>query len=332
MTSYGSLLRLAGLARPVGGSPSSTRRRRSRTPTPSRPAPSRRSTPKAASRSRALRSRTIFATCGRSSISSIRGCLAPRRRSPASSRASPTARRRLCAAAQARRPLHPAPAEDRQAASSRTCPTRRRSRRSAPSAADRRCSTSRRCRSSPSELREPSDGIGRRGLVLASLMRFKQICNHPSHMARRRGRGRSSDSGKFDASRELAGTVAARQEKLLVFTQFKEIVEPLGDLSSPASLAARDSRSAARRRWASAGRWSTRSRRTRPSPFFVLSLKAGGSGLNLTAASHVVHFDRWWNPAVENQATDRAFRIGQSAMSWCTNSSAVARWRSKSTN
>ncbi len=66
-------------------------------------------------------------------------------------------------------------------------------------------------------------------------------------------------------------------------------------------------------------------------PFFVLSLKAGGTGLKLTAASHVIHFDRWWNPAVENQATDRAFRIGQKATFWCTNSSAVVRSRKRST-
>ena len=64
-------------------------------------------------------------------------------------------------------------------------------------------------------------------------------------------------------------------------------------------------------------------------PFFVLSLKAGGAGLNLTAASHVIHFDRWWNPAVENQATDRAFRIGQNATSWCTSSFAEVRSRTE---
>ena len=67
-------------------------------------------------------------------------------------------------------------------------------------------------------------------------------------------------------------------------------------------------------------------------PFFVLSLKAGGTGLNLTAASHVIHFDRWWNPAVENQATDRAFRIGQTRTCWCTSSSAAAPSRRGSTS
>ena len=66
-------------------------------------------------------------------------------------------------------------------------------------------------------------------------------------------------------------------------------------------------------------------------PFFVLSVKAGGAGLNLTAASHVIHFDRWWNPAVENQATDRAFRIGQPRMCWCTSSFAAAPSRTRST-
>ena len=75
-----------------------------------------------------------------------------------------------------------------------------------------------------------------------------------------------------------------------------------------------------------------RFQRGRAAPFFVLSLKAGGTGLNLTAASHVIHFDRWWNPAVENQATDRAFRIGQKRTCWCTSSSAAAPSRSASTS
>ena len=120
----------------------------------------------------------------------------------------------------------------------------------------------------------------------------------------------SEDSGKFARLREIAETIASRQEKVLVFTQFREITEPLcallgRRLRPPGPRAAR--RHGGRQ---SARSWSDASRRT-SAPFFVLSLKAGGTGLNLTAASHVVHFDRWWNPAVENQATDRAFRIGQ---------------------
>ena len=142
-------------------------------------------------------------------------------------------------------------------------------------------------------------------------MRLKQICNHAAHGLGGGRAGTSEDSGKFARLTEIAATIASRQEKMLVFTQFKEIVEPLADLLASAfgraglALQRRDGGRQAQ------GRWSRRSRRTRRIPFFVLSLKAGGSGLNLTAASHVVHFDRWWNPAVENQATDRAFRIGQ---------------------
>ena len=119
------------------------------------------------------------------------------------------------------------------------------------------------------------------------------------------------DSGKFARLFEIAETIASRQEKLLVFTQFKEII-------AAARTSARQGVSAARVLSCTGGRRSENARSSSKKfqddervPFFVLSLKAGGTGLNLTAASHVVHFDRWWNPAVENQATDRAFRIGQ---------------------
>ena len=103
-----------------------------------------------------------------------------------------------------------------------------------------------------------------------------------------------------------------KQEKVLVFTQFREMTAPLAALPRRRVFGRAGPRAARR----DAGQASARSscgasRRTRRVPFFVLSLKAGGTGLNLTAASHVIHFDRWWNPAVENQATDRAFRIGQ---------------------
>jgi non-specific serine/threonine protein kinase len=153
-----------------------------------------------------------------------------------------------------------------------------------------------------------SAGIERRGAVLAALLRFKQICNHPSQWLGD-GDWRETDSGKLQRVRELAEVIAAKQDKLLVFTQFRETCEPLAaflaDVFGRAGLvlhgntAVKD-RSALVRRF-----------HTEDVPFFVLSLKAGGTGLNLTAASHVLHFDRWWNPAVEDQATDRAFRIGQ---------------------
>lgn len=151
--------------------------------------------------------------------------------------------------------------------------------------------------------------MARRGLVLQSLTRLKQICNHPAQFT---GQGDFTPdrSGKFVRLAEIAQELAERQEKVLVFTQFREIIPALHDhlsaifgrpglvlhggtpIGSRADLV--------REFQSDAG-----------PPFFVLSLKAGGTGLNLTAASHVVHFDRWWNPAVENQATDRCFRIGQ---------------------
>jgi non-specific serine/threonine protein kinase len=156
---------------------------------------------------------------------------------------------------------------------------------------------------------ENSEGIGRKGVVLAYLMRFKQICNHPSQWLGD-GDWAAADSGKFARLRELVEVIAARQEKLLVFTQFRETTEPLaaflGSVFGRAGLVLHGGTPVARRR--ALVRQFQEDERT---PFFVLSLKAGGAGLNLTAASHVIHFDRWWNPAVENQATDRAFRIGQ---------------------
>ena len=153
------------------------------------------------------------------------------------------------------------------------------------------------------------EGIERRGLVLASLMRLKQVCNHPAQL-RGDGRWDPAESGKFARLAEIAEEISERQDRALVFTQFRELAEPLA-----AFLAGIFGRSglvlhggtAVRDR---ADRVAAFQREDGP-PFFVLSLKAGGTGLNLTAASHVIHFDRWWNPAVENQATDRAFRIGQ---------------------
>ena len=154
-----------------------------------------------------------------------------------------------------------------------------------------------------------SDGIQRRGIVLATLMRLKQICNHPSQWLND-GIWAEQDSGKWTRLREIADVAASRQEKMLVFTQFREMTDPLANflagifgrpgLVLHGQTAVRDRQSLVRT-----------FQDDETVPFFILSLKAGGSGLTLTAASHVVHFDRWWNPAVENQATDRAYRIGQ---------------------
>jgi len=156
---------------------------------------------------------------------------------------------------------------------------------------------------------ESADGMARKGLVLSMLMRFKQICNHPSQWLGDAAWG-AQDSGKFARLRELAEVIAAKQEKVLVFTQFRETTQPLAAFlgsvfGRPGLLLHGGTPVAERRELVKAFQHDERT------PFFVLSLKAGGAGLNLTAASHVIHFDRWWNPAVENQATDRAYRIGQ---------------------
>jgi len=156
---------------------------------------------------------------------------------------------------------------------------------------------------------DSADGMARRGLVLQTLMRLKQVCNHPSQLS---GDGdySPSDSGKFIRLGEICEELAQRQEKVLVFTQFREIIDSLADYLATvfdrAGLVLHGGTSIKKRK----GVVEQFQDEGGP-PFFILSLKAGGTGLNLTAASHVIHFDRWWNPAVENQATDRAFRIGQ---------------------
>jgi len=156
---------------------------------------------------------------------------------------------------------------------------------------------------------ERAVGMKRRGVVLASLMRFKQICNHPSQWLGD-GSWSEADSGKLARLREIAEVIAAKQEKVLVFTQFREMTTPLaaflGSVFGRSGLVLHGETAVVKRQ--PLVRQFQEDERV---PFFVISLKAGGAGLNLTAASHVVHFDRWWNPAVENQATDRAFRIGQ---------------------
>jgi SNF2 family DNA or RNA helicase len=153
------------------------------------------------------------------------------------------------------------------------------------------------------------DGMQRRGMVLAFLMRLKQICNHPSQWLGD-GAWAEEDSGKLARLRDIAEVVAARQEKALIFTQFRETTAPLaaflGSVFGRAGIVLHGETEVRKRK-----ELVRQFQEDENVPFFVLSLKAGGAGLNLTAASHVIHFDRWWNPAVENQATDRAFRIGQ---------------------
>jgi len=156
---------------------------------------------------------------------------------------------------------------------------------------------------------EEIDGIERRGVVLAFLLRFKQICNHPSHWLGD-GSYEAEDSGKLSRLRELSESIASRQAKVLVFTQFREMIEPLAGFLATVfgrSGLVMHGGTPVKQRQGLVKSFQEDER----VPFMVLSLKVGGTGLNLTAASHVIHFDRWWNPAVENQATDRAFRIGQ---------------------
>ena len=153
------------------------------------------------------------------------------------------------------------------------------------------------------------DGIERRGLVLATMAKLKQACNHPAHLL---GDGSRLDgrSGKLARLEEICDEVIAGGEKALCFTQYAEF----GRMLQP-YLAARlgypvlylHGGTPKKQRDAMVARFQEI---TDPS-VFILSLKAGGTGLNLTAANHVIHIDRWWNPAVEDQATDRAFRIGQ---------------------
>ncbi len=152
-------------------------------------------------------------------------------------------------------------------------------------------------------------GIERRGAVLAFILRFKQICNHPAQWTAS-GLYTPEESGKFQRLRAICEELAARQEKALVFTQFREITEPIASFLKTVfgrpGLVLHGGTHVGKRK-----KIVDEFQNEGGPPFLVLSLKAGGIGLNLTAATHVIHFDRWWNPAVENQATDRAFRIGQ---------------------
>lgn len=156
---------------------------------------------------------------------------------------------------------------------------------------------------------ETAEGIERKGLVLSSIMKFKQICNHPDQYLGRED-FKPGHSGKFEQLREICETIYEKRERVLVFTQFKEMTDPiaefLSDIFSKEGLILHGGTPVKKR-----SEMVEQFNGEHYVPFMVLSLKAGGVGLNLTAANHVIHFDRWWNPAVENQATDRAFRIGQ---------------------
>jgi SNF2 family DNA or RNA helicase len=156
---------------------------------------------------------------------------------------------------------------------------------------------------------DQSGGIQRRGLILAALVKLKQVCNHPALFL-----GDGSElhhrSGKCDRLTEMLEEVLAEGDRALIFTQYRQMGELLKKLMEDSfhreviflhGGTTRQQRDAMVERF----------QKAEDAPLFLLSLKAGGFGLNLTAANHVFHFDRWWNPAVEDQATDRAHRIGQ---------------------
>jgi len=159
-------------------------------------------------------------------------------------------------------------------------------------------------------MEEAEEGIQRRGIVLSALSRLKQVCNHPAQFLKDNS-GIPGRSGKLAMLTEMMDVALENEEKALVFTQFAEMGRMLKE-HLQASFGCevlflhggvpRKQRDRMIERFQEGKEYL---------PIFVLSLKAGGTGLNLTGANHVFHFDRWWNPAVENQATDRAFRIGQ---------------------
>ena len=158
-------------------------------------------------------------------------------------------------------------------------------------------------------LLEAEEGIQRKGVVLAAIMKLKQVCNHPDQYLGQTGYA-EEESGKFAMLREICETIYEKRERVIVFTQFKEITEYLAEYLEKIFHA---------KGYVLHGGTPVKERTRiveafqgeKYVPFIVLSVKAGGTGLTLTKANHVIHFDRWWNPAVENQATDRAFRIGQ---------------------
>ena len=149
----------------------------------------------------------------------------------------------------------------------------------------------------------------RRGLVLSAITRLKQICNHPDQYLGQKGFN-PEESGKFALLRELCETIYEKRERVLVFTQYREITAQLAaflrQIFHADGYVLHGGTPVAQR-----GKLVDAFQGELYVPFLVLSVRAGGTGLNLTKANHVIHFDRWWNPAVEDQATDRSFRIGQ---------------------
>jgi SNF2 family DNA or RNA helicase len=160
-----------------------------------------------------------------------------------------------------------------------------------------------------SRIEDASDDITRRGLVLATMAKLKQVCNHPAHLLGD-GSRLSGRSGKLARLEELAAEIVADGDKALLFTQYAEfgrMLQPYLSARTGCPVLFLHGGTTKKQRDAMVAQF----QEADEPALFLLSLKAGGTGLNLTAASHVIHVDRWWNPAVEDQATDRAFRIGQ---------------------
>jgi SNF2 family DNA or RNA helicase len=152
-----------------------------------------------------------------------------------------------------------------------------------------------------------SVGIRRRGLVLKLVTALKQVCNHPAHYLRQDG-PLAGRSGKLDAVDELLDVIVGEGEAALVFTQYVEmgrLLEAHLAATALSTLFLHGGVAVAKREEM------VRQFQAGEAPVFLLSVRAGGFGLNLTRATHVIHYDRWWNPAVEDQASDRAHRIGQ---------------------
>lgn len=156
---------------------------------------------------------------------------------------------------------------------------------------------------------ETAQGMERRGIVLSYITKFKQICNHPDQFNHDIS-FKAIDSGKYQMLKELCTTIYEKRERVLVFTQYREMCEPLSKYL--ASIFHKEGyiingSTPIKKRTEIVNKFQSE----HYIPYIVLTVKAAGTGLNLTAANHVIHFDRWWNPAVENQASDRAYRIGQ---------------------
>lgn len=156
---------------------------------------------------------------------------------------------------------------------------------------------------------ETAQGMERRGIVLNYITKFKQICNHPDQFNHDIS-FKAIDSGKYQMLKELCTTIYEKRERVLVFTQYREMCEPLSQYL--ASIFHKEGyiingSTPIKKRTEIVNKFQSE----HYIPYIVLTVKAAGTGLNLTAANHVIHFDRWWNPAVENQASDRAYRIGQ---------------------